>query len=162
VRELLLQRTGRVEWEGVLQLRFEDDQFDLVQLQRREREVLVRQVLLERPQETAQGTEGARARKGGRKDDGSDGGGEEEEVSEKKKKKKKKTLEVTTTRRRSKIGEGERETKREERKKFERRLNESERTENEALGRSVYLFFNKHTLVHTCTHILSSASERKI
>jgi hypothetical protein len=81
VRELLLQRTGRVEWEGVLQLRFEDDQFDLVQLQRREREVLVRQVLLERPQETAQGTEGARARKGGKKDD-DDG---EEEVSEKKK-----------------------------------------------------------------------------
>lgn len=83
VRELLLQRTGRVEWEGVLQLRFDDDQFDLVQLQRREREVLVRQVLLERPQETAQGTEGARARKGGRKDDDDDGsgdGGEEEEV----------------------------------------------------------------------------------
>jgi hypothetical protein len=37
-------------------------------------------VLLERPQETAQGTEGARARKGGKKDD-DDG---EEEVSEKK------------------------------------------------------------------------------
>ena len=141
VRELLLQRTGRVEWEGVLELRFEDDQFDLVQLQTGEREVLVRQVLLERPQETAQGTEGARARKD---DDGGGGGDGEEEVSEKKKKKK--TLEVTSvTRRRSKIG-GERETKREERKKFERRLNASERTENEALGRPLYLFFNKNAI----------------